>query len=1245
MPLVTATPEPARRHALIIGTATYASGWGDIANGVRAEMTMAKHLLLEVLGYQRDTFDEILDPDQSELLKGVAKWRARIALTPDDWLLVYYTGHGHEKEVLHLITRDVDADCPETAPSAQAIVSALLGGEQMPRHALLVLDTCHSGAAHFDTAAMAARLRESAGGADRGGDFHVIATARSIGQALVGHFMEVLNTVLTAGQAAGPDEVFVQPSTVIEQVNKFLSAHGDQRASYSGGGESTLRFLPNPGWLPSLRLNMGREERIHVLNRIQSQALRSHWDPRARGVSTEHDIGWFFTGRGRVLRHIIEWLTNCDGGGLMVKGLPGSGKSAVLARLATLADPHQRDVATEAGALKDIPEEEVPPLGVVHAAVHARAKGAAKIALEIAGALELELSGNVADPEGATVNALAARTGRTVIVVDALDEAVRPADCAAFLRRLLQKKADLCVLVGLRESGEQSRGLTALLDSRFKMLDLDSPEWREPKDIIHYVERYLRSAPRSPYMRATQASVHNLAESIAAKAGNSFLVASVTAHALVARGVILDPVALEPLPETVGEAFDLDLARFEGIAGEQLRCILTALACGEGRGLPSAEWLAIAQTLSGGDVTAADINRWREEAAFYIVADEEFGVPVLRLYHEEFTAHLRRDVDTNREATIAAALVSRMSISDIETMQWNGASSYTLAFFAKHLWRARRTQELSRLTNSESWVQAKRNRFGDHGLILSDLDLAIDLARRSEPPDFKTILTACMQYGTFATPAPPLVIDVLAGLGNLARAEVMAESIEFPFDRCQAFSLLAARYSSVGNHARAISCVRSAEHAARAIRGHYYTLALYWVVCAARANDQFEVVQRVRDAIDQPLSAMAAAAERYAADNASPDGAFKREVSLRILSDNPRMTKDVDFALPHWLFWAAMCLREVDDVNGLTRIRIVLAASKPKGINLDLQTAAVTGDVEYLRAVQAGGIIKPRNLALALIEAGLSAEFDTLRAGGAFDGHDNDDSAKRYSWALARRGDFDDALKVAAAIYKDLEEQARALFRIAHTALAAEDGAALLRVAAEVSKLSAMLPDETALQGERTRSTRVEPWRVKSWLASVMLAAGRTEDAAELAESVCKAYVIPSLETSLALATPQTAFSKGHIWLESASGPDEGLLERVLQIAAASGTPIALEFLETKGASAHSRATILAELARGEPDREQAYSLWLDALIASRTAGLATLSAVITHGENIHPLALFEPVSSVIRQIQEESQAPIRGLR
>ena len=244
--------------------------------------------------------------------------------------------------------------------------------------------------------------------------------------------------------------------------------------------------------------------------------------------------------------------------------------------------------------------------------------------------------------------------------------------------------------------------------------------------------------------------------------------------------------------------------------------------------------------------------------------------------------------------------------------------------------------------------------------------------------------------------------------------------------------------------------LRAAEHAARAIRGHYQTLALYWVVCAARAAGQSDAARRVSETIHRPLKGLRDSV--VGADNVTPTGILDKKVALQVWGADPGGEADMTFTVPHWLFWAAMCLRELDDVDGLARIRAVLAASRPLGTNLVLQTAAVAGDVAYLRAVQAGDIVKPGNLALALMEADLSAEFDALRAAGAFAEPGPADSAKRYAWALARRGDFDHALKVAAAISSDLEEQARAFFRIAQTALAAGDGAALQRVAEEASR-------------------------------------------------------------------------------------------------------------------------------------------------------------------------------------------------
>ena len=61
----------------------------------------------------------------------------------------------------------------------------------------------------------------------------------------------------------------------------------------------------------------------------------SHWGPRSRGVSSDRSsAGWFFTGRRVALTELVRWLTTDTPPTLrVITGSPGSGKSALLARL------------------------------------------------------------------------------------------------------------------------------------------------------------------------------------------------------------------------------------------------------------------------------------------------------------------------------------------------------------------------------------------------------------------------------------------------------------------------------------------------------------------------------------------------------------------------------------------------------------------------------------------------------------------------------------------------------------------------------------------------------------------------------------------------------------------------------------------------------------------------------------------------------------------------------------------------
>src|SRR5262245_13383630 len=104
-----------------------------------------------------------------------------------------------------------------------------------------------------------------------------------------------------------------------------------------------------------------------------------HWRPRARGVAVDSEQGYRFRGRTAAVRAVVGWLDRHkpDRGVLVVTGSPGVGKSAVLGRIVTTADP---------GIRAAMPVDDRGLLateGSVACAVHAKGKTALDVAIEI----------------------------------------------------------------------------------------------------------------------------------------------------------------------------------------------------------------------------------------------------------------------------------------------------------------------------------------------------------------------------------------------------------------------------------------------------------------------------------------------------------------------------------------------------------------------------------------------------------------------------------------------------------------------------------------------------------------------------------------------------------------------------------------------------------------------------------------------------------------------------------------------
>jgi hypothetical protein len=132
----------------------------------------------------------------------------------------------------------------------------------------------------------------------------------------------------------------------------------------------------------------------------------THWVPRSRGVSSDRDdAGWLFCGRARVLAELAAWLDDGRPPALrVVTGTPGSGKSAVRARLITSADRHYRRRIP--GLCGDDPT--VPKAGVFDVTFHAKSRTVGEFVEHIVALAEV-----AADDASALLSALDARPARS----------------------------------------------------------------------------------------------------------------------------------------------------------------------------------------------------------------------------------------------------------------------------------------------------------------------------------------------------------------------------------------------------------------------------------------------------------------------------------------------------------------------------------------------------------------------------------------------------------------------------------------------------------------------------------------------------------------------------------------------------------------------------------------------------------------------------------------------------------------
>ena len=323
------------RYLIAAGTATYRflPESAQLDHVPRAVEQIVE-LFTGHLGYRRVLAGELghdgIDPRVDELRRNLSAWFAASDRSPEDLVVVYYTGHGASDERHHYLYGHDTTESGSLAGSAlRSEDLAEFIASSPVQHALVLLDTCFSGAGAGQAAARAQEFSNSLRVDEQhGSGLLFVASARPKDEAEQLVFAEALTEIMLEDDSVGGSLVpYLRPDEVVEGVNRlFESRRLQQRARLNAANVSRpAGLLPNP--------------RYHSRRRTD---FVGHWDPRARGIQPHQSSqrASYFTGRTLVLDNLSAYLTGQAPRDRMrvVTGDPGAGKSAVLARLVVLSD-------------------------------------------------------------------------------------------------------------------------------------------------------------------------------------------------------------------------------------------------------------------------------------------------------------------------------------------------------------------------------------------------------------------------------------------------------------------------------------------------------------------------------------------------------------------------------------------------------------------------------------------------------------------------------------------------------------------------------------------------------------------------------------------------------------------------------------------------------------------------------------------------------------------------------------------
>nr|WP_236950095.1 hypothetical protein [Mycobacterium sp. MS1601] len=402
------------------------------------------------------------------------------------------------------------------------------------------------------------------------------------------------------------------------------------------------------------------------------QSATDHFHRRSHGLRGGIANGDFFRGRLSAISVATKLLKRGLNRPVVITGQPGAGKSALLGRMAIIC------------------QEEIRYDGFAY---HARGSSSQDFLRSLVGVLNAGPIVSVADLH----EFLSANTKRPLIIlVDALDECISTSETYALANLLteLARYPDIRVGVATRPLAAADwfavGGLMSSLDiyshDSQSLIDLDSERYRDPSAIANFAESILLQvgvANPGPdgcawaAYRAAPKVARVLAETIALKAENNFLVAAIAASTLSCRESILDPLApnfeMSDLPGNIGEALEKFLDTLSPDTRTVVSSMLFSLRFAYGEGIDLDTWIGFCQAL-GYSVTRSDIEQFKKTPAadFLIETTSAGGDVATRLYHKALIEQLSLGHPRSDAAKILGYLHQQVEASG----GWENADDY-----------------------------------------------------------------------------------------------------------------------------------------------------------------------------------------------------------------------------------------------------------------------------------------------------------------------------------------------------------------------------------------------------------------------------------------------------------------------------------------------------------------------------------------------------------------------------------------